>query len=169
MGAAARVVTTMVLALALAACVSLMPAAYQPYESTFTGGYSETEVQPDLFLVRFMGNSATTPDRSTDFALLRGAEICLQRGKNFMRVGDLSTRYRQSGHFPATTSTAVTPTATPETPNSPPIVNTVETSPATYLYSPTSGIAVTCAATADQGAWDAQYLARAIRTKYDLT
>lgn len=150
--------------LALAGCQTLFPSRYQPYTSQFEGGFTETEVQPGLFLVRFIGNSVTTPDRSGDFALLRGAEICLQRGKNFIHVGGVDTRYRQSGYLPGTTSTTVIPTGEPNAP----IVSTVETSQPTFLYSPTSGITVSCADTNEQGAWDAQYLARSVRTKYSV-
>jgi len=166
MGVTSRLVTATVLALALGACQALMPAAYAPYEpAPWVGsGYTETEVQPGLFLVRFIGNSSTTPDRSADFALLRGAEICLQRGKGFIHVGNLSTRYQQTGYIPAGTSTTVTPTG----PDSPPVVTTVETSPQTDLYSPTSGIAVSCADTKEPGAWDAGFLANAVRTKYSI-
>ena len=129
------------------------------------GGFTETEVQPGLFLVRFIGNSSTTPDRSADYALLRGADICLQRGKNYLHVGDLDTRYRQSGYFAGTTSTTVIPTGTAD---APPIVTTHTSSP-TFLYSPSSGIAVSCTEKSEAGAWDAQFLARAIRTKYELS
>ena len=95
---------------------------------------------------------------------MRGAEICLQRGKGFIHVGNLSTRYQQTGYIPAGTSTTVTPTG----PDSPPVVTTVETSPQTNLYSPTSGIAVSCADTKEPGAWDAGFLANAVRTKYSI-
>ena len=145
--------------LSLAACAT----PYKPY-NRIDGGFTETEVQPGLFLVRFVGNDATTPDRSTDFALPRAADICLQRGKGFMRVGGLATQNVQSGYIAGATSSTVIPSGSPDVP---PVVS-VSIMPPTLLYSPQSALTVSCADSAQDGAWDANYLARAIRTKYSM-
>jgi hypothetical protein len=159
MRVAARVLISLA-SLALGACAT----PYKPY-SWIDGGFTETEVQPGLFLVRFIGNDATTPDRTADFALLRAAEICLQRGKEFMRVGDFATQQAQSGYIPGAASTTVVQSGSVDVP---PVVS-VTTMPPTLLYSPQSGLAVSCADSKQDGAWDANYLARAIRTKYSLS
>ncbi len=146
-------------------CAFMMPTPYQPYSTWNGGGFTETEVQPGLFLVRFIGNESTTPDRTADYALLRAADICLQRGKAFLRVGDLATQNVRSGYIAGTTTTTVVPSSDP---NAPPVVS-VDTMPPTLLYSPQSGLAVSCVESRQNGAWDADYLARAIRTKYSLS
>jgi len=150
---------TLLLFLGLAACAT----PYEPYSFWNGGGFSETEVQPGLFLVRFMGNEQTTPDRTADFALLRAADLCLQRGKDYLLLGDLATQYVQTGYLAGTSSTTENPDPHGNT------AITVDTSPPTLLYSPASGITVTCVAAKGAGAWDAQYLARAIRTKYAIS
>jgi len=140
-----------------------MATPYAPFSYWNGGGYTETEVQPNLFLVRFMGNPQTLPDRAGDFALLHAADLCLDRGKNFVLLGELATDYVQSGYIDGTTTTTVVPTSD----NAPPIVVT-DTTPPTQLFSPASGIAVTCVDDQRKGAWDARYLARSIRSKYRL-
>jgi hypothetical protein len=155
----------LVAALGPSGCALMMPTPYQPYSTWNGGGFTETEVQPGLFLVRFIGNESTTPDRTADYALLRAADICLQRGKGFLRVGDLATQTVQSGYIPGTSTTTVVPSSDP---NAPPIVS-VDTMPPTLLYGPQSGLAVSCVESKQNGAWDASYLARAIRTKYSLS
>lgn len=46
-------------------------------EKGFTGGYSETQLAPDVFRVNFAGNGYTSSERAQDFALLRAAELSL--------------------------------------------------------------------------------------------
>jgi hypothetical protein len=45
-----------------------------------TGGYTDTQLAPDVFRVVFRGNGYTAPERAQDFALLRASELTLQRG-----------------------------------------------------------------------------------------
>jgi hypothetical protein len=151
-------------AVGMCACTMFGQTPYQPYSAWGGGGYSETEVQPGLFLVRFIGNESTSTGRAADFALLRAADICLQRGKGYLRVGGLATKAVQSGYIPGATTSTVTPTG----PDSPPVV-TVDTLPPTILHSPESGIAISCTEMNQEGAWDATYLARAIRTRYSIS
>ena len=50
-----------------------------PYQSTgFTGGFSETQLAPDVFRIYFRGNGYTSGERAEDFAMLRAADLCLQ-------------------------------------------------------------------------------------------
>jgi hypothetical protein len=65
---------TIVLALSTAGCAT-------GYHSTgFTGGYSDTQLAPDVFRVTFRGNAYTEPERVQDFALLHAAELALSHG-----------------------------------------------------------------------------------------
>ena len=55
------------------------------------GGYSETQLAPDLFRVNFNGNGYTSSERAQDFALLRAAELSLQRGVRYFALLDESS------------------------------------------------------------------------------
>lgn len=54
----------------------------------FTGGYSETQLAPDVFRVNFQGNGYTSAERAQDFALLRAAELSLERGFKYFALLD---------------------------------------------------------------------------------
>jgi len=151
-------IATLAMPLVLGACVSPY-APYVPYSISGLGGYTETEVQPGVFLVQFIGNEHTPPDRPADFALLRAADLCLQRGKNYLFVGN------PVRHYLATGSVSGTTTVVPASETS----QLVSTMPQTLPISPIGGVLVSCAETQADGAWDAQFLARAIRTKYSIT
>ena len=43
-------------------------------------GFSETQLDTNVYTVRFSGNGYTSPSKAADFALLRSAEITLMRG-----------------------------------------------------------------------------------------
>ena len=66
----------------LVACAT----GYKP-ESVEIGGYSEKKRGPGVWQVWFVGNPGTTPDKTDEFALLRGAELCLAEDKPFIRAG----------------------------------------------------------------------------------
>ena len=69
-----KLLTILVVAITLCGCAT-------PYQNTgFTGGYSETQLQPNVFSVHFRGNGHTSRQRSSDFALLRCAELTMQNG-----------------------------------------------------------------------------------------
>lgn len=52
-----------------------------PYQSNgFAGGYSETQLAPDVFRIHFRGNGYTSGERAQDFAMLRAADLCVQNG-----------------------------------------------------------------------------------------
>ncbi len=51
-------------------------------------GYTEYEISPTIVRVRFSGNPSTDEARAVDFALLRSAEVALERGYPFFVVRD---------------------------------------------------------------------------------
>ena len=75
--------TTVFCAALLVACTT----GYKPESLTNIGGYSEQKRAPGVWQVWFVGNGSTSPEKSDDFALLRGAELCLAEGKPFVRAG----------------------------------------------------------------------------------
>jgi len=62
----------------------------------FTGGYSETQLAPDVFRVNFAGNAHTSSERAQDFALLRAAELSLERGFRYFALLDESSSSKLS-------------------------------------------------------------------------
>lgn len=62
--------------LALAGCAT----GYQPNNPFMGGGFTETQLDRNMFRVSFRGNGYTSPDRAEDFALLRSAELALKNG-----------------------------------------------------------------------------------------
>ncbi|HET9475501.1 MAG TPA: hypothetical protein VFO82_16485 [Steroidobacteraceae bacterium] len=159
MNGAARLVVMLAVSSILGACISPY-APYAPYSRELgvnAVGYTETEVQPGVFLVQFIGNEHTPADRPADYALLRAADLCLQRGRNYMFVGNPAMHYMPTGSISETTVVPASETSQ------------VVTMSSTLPLSPIGGVMVQCAETQANGAWDAQFLARAIRAKYSIS
>lgn len=91
----------------LAGCAT----SYQPHG--LSGGFSETQLDQNVFRVSFAGNGYTSGERAADFALLRSAELTLRHGFTHFAIVD--------GRSFATTSTYVTPVQSYTTMN----VNTI--------------------------------------------
>lgn len=88
--------------LALAGCAT----PYQP--SGFIGGFNEVQLSQSSYHIEFKGNAYTKPGSARDFAVLRGAELCLQSGYThyqIVRIDDLTRTdiYTSSGGASHTT------------------------------------------------------------------
>ncbi len=70
----------------LAACAT----AYQP--QGLSGGFSETQLDRNVFRVSFKGNGYTSPERAEDLALLRSAELALKNGFTHFAIVDGRSR-----------------------------------------------------------------------------
>ena len=58
-----------------------------PYQSiAYSGGYSNTIIDENIFKVSFKGNGFTSKERVEDFTLLRSAEITLQYGFKYFII-----------------------------------------------------------------------------------
>ena len=68
----------------------------------FTGGYSETQLDKNVFKVSLRGNRYSSRDRVSDFTLLRSAELALENGYKIIAIID-------EGRY-TSTSTYTTPT-----------------------------------------------------------
>ena len=88
------------LALVLISCAT----TYQP--KSFTGGFSSTQLDVNVFQVSFRGNGYTNRERANDFALLRSAEVALENGYEYFSIID-GQRYSESRSF-TTPSTSTT-------------------------------------------------------------
>lgn len=93
-----------ILILAVAACLSGCATSYQ--RRSFTGGYTETQLAPDVFRVAFGGNGYTSQERAQDFAMLRAAELALQHGFTHLAVVD--QRSSMTAHSSTTPGHATT-------------------------------------------------------------
>ena len=55
---------------------------------SFSGGFSETQLDKNVFRVTFKGNGYTQGERAEDFALLRSAELALKHGFSHFAIID---------------------------------------------------------------------------------
>ncbi len=77
--------------------------AYQPQGAT--GGFSEMQLDENVFQVTFKGNGYTDHDRANDFALLRSAEIALEKGYKYFVIVDAQQYSKNSSFNTPTTAT----------------------------------------------------------------
>jgi hypothetical protein len=77
-----KIILSVAIALMLAGCAT----SYQ--SKGLMGGYSETQIAPDVFRVSFGGNGYTSGERAQDFTLLRAAELTLQHGFRYFVIVD---------------------------------------------------------------------------------
>ena len=96
--------------LSIAAFLSACATAYQ--KQGYTGGYSETQLDTNVFTVTFKGNGYTERERATDFTLLRSAELALGHGFKYFIIVD-SEKYTKDSmyHSPSTIITTARPYA----------------------------------------------------------
>ena len=71
----------------------------------FTGGFEETALAPNIYRVRFEGNGYTSEARAEDLALLRSADLTLQKGFKYFGLADASSSSSLSSYQTPTTTT----------------------------------------------------------------
>ncbi len=54
----------------------------------FSGGYSESQLGPNIYKIYFKGNGYTSKEKAEDFAMLRAAELTLQNHYRYFEVID---------------------------------------------------------------------------------
>jgi hypothetical protein len=77
----------------IASIILLFISGCTPYQpSGFLGGYSETQLSPDVFRINFRGNGYTSSERTGDFAMLRASELTIKEGfKYFALINETNT------------------------------------------------------------------------------
>jgi len=70
----------------------------------FTGGYSETQLDKNVFKVSFRGNGYTRRERVSDFTLLRSAELTLKNGYKYFVIIDENSYASNSAYTTPSTS-----------------------------------------------------------------
>lgn len=78
-------IATLTLA-ALAACASTAPPPYTPAASESSPGYSERQIENDRYFVTYRASGGADPALLQDYALLRAADITLERGRSWFWV-----------------------------------------------------------------------------------
>ncbi len=142
-----------------------------PYQSNgFRGGFTETQLAPDVFRVTFRGNAYTSGERAQDFALLRAAELTLRSGHTFFAIVNESNA--------TTASSFTTPSQTTTTGNVSAVGNTAyysentTTMPGqTYtFFRPSSGMLIRCFTMKPEGifTFDAAFLQNSLKQKYNI-
>ncbi|MDC8012678.1 CC0125/CC1285 family lipoprotein [Tahibacter soli] len=151
--------------------VTLLSACATTYQRTgFSGGFSETQLAPDVFRVSFSGNGFTTPERVQDFAMLRAAELCSGVGHPYFAVVDsVDQSVTQNVTMPGMAQTTGQVNVVG---NTAVYSGTTTYSPVqTYsFYKPGVGMMVRCLREQIEGSmtFDAQFLSTTIRAKYGL-
>lgn len=149
----------------------LMAACATGYQSaSFTGGFKDTQLAPEVFRVSFSGNAYTSSDRVQDFALLRAAELTLANNFKYFAVMDSSNQSR-TGTFvsPGSAQTTGTVSAYGNTATYSGTTTYMPPQVTTY-YKPGVGLMIRASPTKPEGifAFDAEFIAQSIRTKYGI-
>jgi hypothetical protein len=88
---------------------------YQQIGTNVAGGYYSERIDANRFEVSFVANGFTTPQKASDFALLRSAEITLEYNFSYFTIdgqGDLSRTSTIHMGSTSTTSGTVSPYGT---------------------------------------------------------
>ena len=92
--------------------LSILAACATGYHSKgYTGGFSETRLDENVFQVRFNGNAYTSGERASDFTLLRSAELAREHGYGYFVIVQSRAGYSYSTYTTPTES-RTTATAT---------------------------------------------------------
>lgn len=70
----------------------------------FSGGFSETQLDTNVFRVSFRGNGYTRAEKAEELALLRSAELTLKSGFTHFAVIDSQSRERHGSYTTPTQS-----------------------------------------------------------------
>ena len=146
--------------------VVFLSACATPYQKEgFTGGYTEVQLDDNVFRIMFQGNANTSRERASDFTLLRSAEITLNHGYKYFIVIDAKEYAEQSIYTTPTTTTGSTSL----------YGNTGYSSYTTYggqtflTARPTSSNTILCYNEKPEGfSYNAEFIVRTFRDKYKL-
>ncbi len=129
---------------------------YEP--DNFDGGYSETRLDENVFLVTFRGNSSTPRTQTEDFALLRSAELTLDNGFNYFSVVKSNQDTKHSSY------------TTPLVANTNAYGVTTFTGGQTYYStSPTTSLTIVCfVSKPSQFAYNANFIVESVKDKYEI-
>ncbi len=76
----------------LLGCASSEPTAYQQAMGENEFGYTETQLTDSVYRIDFVGNRHSEESRIKDYAMLRAAELTLQKGHDWFIIIDSDTQ-----------------------------------------------------------------------------
>ena len=160
-GSTLRPLLLVIALLLLCACST----SYQ--DSGFTGGYSETRLDENVFKVSFNGNAYTKREKVSDFTMLRSAELALEHGYTYFAVIDENS---YTGHSTYTTPTTSRTTGSVDSYGN---INarTTTSGGQTYNYSkPSAENTIVCFKEKPEGVfvYKARFVYDSIAEKYDI-
>ncbi len=162
--------------------ISSVASCATPYQArSLRGGYSDTQLAPDVFRIYFSGNVPTSKERAEDFALLRAAELSLQRGfKHFAIIGAESSSI-QIGSFliPGSAQTTGTAFATGNIGTYPGTATYTGTYSGTTTYTPSTtfqmakphtSLLIKCFTDKPENVYtfDAAFIVQSLKQKYNI-
>jgi hypothetical protein len=89
--------------------ILLLSACATPYNPQgLMGGFSEMQLDENVFRVSFRGNGFTSPERAAEFCLLRAAELARNNGYSYFVIIDSQSYSKYSTYTTPTTTTTTT-------------------------------------------------------------
>lgn len=159
-----RILLIFVLISVMSGCAT----GYQP--EGMTGGYSDIQLDKNVFKVTFKGNGFTRQNTASDFALLQSAELTLKHGFKYFKIVD-ANKYLNSSKIttPTTTTTNINMNSY-GTSSAYGAATTTTVGGQTYNISkPTSTDTIVCFTKKPSGfSYNADFVAKNIRKKYGL-
>ena len=137
--------------------------AYQ--KQGFSGGYTETQLDTNVFKVNFAGNGYTGRERASDFALLRCAELTLDNGYNYFATID-SNQSTTNSSYTTPTQTYGTATAYGNTAYG---TSTTYGGQTFHISKPSSSHTIVCFKEKPKGfSYNAKFIKKSLKAKYGL-
>ena len=159
----------------IAAVIFINGCATSYHSTGFTGGYSETQLAPDVFRIHFAGNGYTSGERAQDFAMLRAADLTLQHGfKCFAIIDESSSTAVSSFTTPGSATTTGSAYVSGGYGNYYGSYSdqTTYTPPQTYyVFKPRAGLLIRCFTDKPEAIYtfDAAFLQQSLKQKYHIT
>lgn len=105
-------IISLVFIISLSGCAT----SYHGQNFFYSDGYRDSQLDENVFRVTFYGNGYTSPDRVSDFVLLRSAELALNEGFQFFALVNPQD-YASVSSYTTPSSTNTTFSATQSGPN----------------------------------------------------
>ena len=124
----------------------------------FSGGYSESQIDKNVFKVSFKGNGYTSMEKATDLTLLRSAELAIKSGYKYFVIIDKKS-YTSNSIY-----------TTPSTVNYYNSMTTVNHGQTYNISKPNTSNTIVCFEEKPKGvfSYNANYIFESITEKYDI-
>ena len=170
-----KIFKSLIIAILVTGCAT----SYQP--QGFSGGFSSTQLDKNVFTVSFKGNAYTDHERANDFTMLRSAEITLENGYTYFSIVDAQQHEQTGVNTTPTTSTTTVNANTFGTANR--FGNTVNYSGNTYgtattttsggqtflISKPSTSNTIVCYSKKPDGfSYNAEFIVQSLKSKYGI-